>query len=91
MPADVLQKLARANPALEVLYLGSNDFLQVSAAACALYFANVISSLSRYRKLRTLSFRSEHNITSEAEAIYNACVQLRHRNISVRVNDVDFI
>lgn len=99
IPVDVLQKLAYANPLFEkfTFYHVSENVPRVSAEECGLYFAHVISSLSRCQKLRSLSFRSDSlfsefdSITSKQEAILNACVKLRHRNVSVRVDDIEYI
>lgn len=88
----ILRKLAIANPHLENVYFKSHDLIEADEEYCALYMVDLISCFAGCPKLRILSFRSAGiNVNYKLRAIHDACVQLRHRSVSVRLNDVEYI
>lgn len=85
--ADALEKLACANSLLEILCFEIHKRLQTRD------MVDLISCFVGCNKLRSLSINSDESIRtdSEVQTIRNASVQFRTRNVSVQVNEVEYI
>lgn len=86
LPLACLQLLAKGNPHLETLC-----FETCAIEGPSLYITDIISSFGGLKNLRSLAASSSMIFMgADSPEIRDACVILRGRNVSVRLNDTEY-
>lgn len=88
-----LVELASANPFLEVIRITLSkwsDHRQENADYCIWYMLDIISSFSGCTQLRSLSLNGSCLAFGKSKEISDECVPMRHSNVSVLFNGMEY-